>query len=106
MMDLAVNCAAYERAAVFRGATQSLRAITSVLATPLEAEQSERCRSACGAALGDAALAASESVGRALSAESIIALGLEWLASIASAAAASSVDPAGKPEARGATKIE
>lgn len=102
MMDLAVNGAAYERAAVFRGATQSLRAITSVLATPWEAEQSERCRSACRAALGDAALAASESVGRALSAESIIALGLEWLASIASAAPASPVDPVGKPEAWGA----
>jgi len=94
MMGLAVTTAAYEKAAVFRGASQKLREITRVLATPAEAEESERQCSDCRAILGDAAFAASEASGRTLSTESIIAAGLEWLPMVARAQSAASVDSA------------
>ena len=101
MIALAVKVAACEKAAAFRGAGENLRELTGVLATPSEAEQSEGYRSECRVALGDAAFAASEVAGRALSTESIIAIGLEWLDSIEQAGPAPAVDPVGRGE-RGA----
>jgi hypothetical protein len=101
MIGLAIKVRAFEKAAVFRGACQRLREITGILPTPSEIEQSEQYSSECRTALGDAAFAAAESAGRALSIESIIGIGLEWLGTIAQAQVARAVDPAKIIEAPG-----
>jgi len=92
MAGLAAKVAAWERAALFHGACQHLREITGVLATPWETEQYGQYCADCRAALGDAAFAAGESVGRASSTESVITAGLEWLDPIAHAERAPSAD--------------
>jgi predicted ATPase/class 3 adenylate cyclase/Tfp pilus assembly protein PilF len=94
MIGLAVKVVAYQKAAIFRGACQSLREIIGVLAAPSEAERSERYCSECRAAIGDAAFAAGEAAGRALSSESVIAIGLAWLGSIAQVEPKPSIDAA------------
>jgi predicted ATPase/class 3 adenylate cyclase/Tfp pilus assembly protein PilF len=92
MVSLAIELAACERAALFQGAGQKLRDLTGVLATPSESERSDRRRSRCRAALGDAAYAAAESAGRSESPESVIGAGLAWLEAVAHNQAP---DPAG-----------
>jgi predicted ATPase/class 3 adenylate cyclase len=92
MAGLAAKVAAWEKATFFHGACQHLREITGVLASPWEAEQYRRYWVDCSAALGDAALAAGESAGRASSTESAISAGLEWLGSIAPAEPAHSAN--------------
>jgi predicted ATPase/class 3 adenylate cyclase len=93
MIGLAAKVAVCEKAMVFRGVCQKLREITGVLATPAEAEESERHCAACRASLGETAFAAGEAAARTLSTESIIVAGLEWLGSIAQAEPAQPVDP-------------
>ena len=92
MVGLAAKVAVCEKAMLFRGACEKLREITGVLATPAEAEEAERHCAACRASLGEAAFAAGVAAGRALSTESIIVAGLEWLGSIASAEPAQAGD--------------
>ena len=94
MAGLAAKVAAWEKAALFHGACAHLREITGVVAIPWEADQYGQYWTDCRAALGDAAFAERESVGRASSTESVINAGLEWLGSIARAepAAKSSAD--------------
>jgi len=93
MIGLAVKLAAWEKATLFRGACQQLREITGMLATPWEAEQSRRYWSECPPALGDEVFAARESARSAMSTESVIAMGFEWLGSIAESEPVPSVDP-------------
>jgi len=93
MIGLAVKVGAYEKSAVFLGACQRLREITGVPATPSEIAQLDQHSSECRTALGDAAFAAGESAGRALSLESVVGIGLEWLGTIAQARPASAIDP-------------
>jgi hypothetical protein len=92
MVGLAVEVGACDRAAAFRGACQTLRELTGVLATPSEAAESEGYCARCRAALGDSTFAAREAVGRALPIESAIAMGLEWLESVVRAQPAPSVE--------------
>jgi predicted ATPase/class 3 adenylate cyclase len=83
MIGLAVGVDACDKAATFRGACQNLRQLTGVLPTPSEAEEYEQHRLKCHALIGEAVFQAGEAAGRAMSTESIISLGLDWLESIA-----------------------
>jgi tetratricopeptide (TPR) repeat protein len=93
MVGLAIEVAAYERAALFHGACQRLREITGVIATPSESESSAQRRERCRAALGEAAYSSAEAAGRGQSPESVIADGLAWLEKVAGSDGIAPRDP-------------
>ncbi len=83
MAVLAVKMGAYVEAAVFWGAADALRGITGVQATPAEVEQYRRYCAQCRAEIGEPAYVAAEAVGRAMSMDSAVDAGLNWLAKVA-----------------------